>query len=282
MLEHDLYVLFIRLRHEVWSAKFAFALRRLGSQDVTAVGGSALDFASAGDLEPFLCGTARLHFWHECNSFELSFLCLCLRGSFHHGDRLSLRVYFLFPFGGQDHNHASPLHVRFLVDLRIILQSVGQLRQHLISFFLVGDFPAFEHDRRLHLVPFQEELPGMTRLEIEIVNVRIGMKPQLFQQRNVLVLLLNLVFLREFIFELAEVDNLANRRCRIGNDLNQISFSLTSKSHRHLRGHDAQLRAVLVNDANFRVVDLLIYPRTFLFADGRVSDVMEGYCEIDF
>jgi hypothetical protein len=84
----------------------------------------------------------------------------------------------------------------------------------------------------------------------------------------VLMFLLYLVLLRQFIFELAEVDDLAHRRSGTGNNFYQVRVAFTSHHDRFARLHHPQLTPVLVYDPYLGCTDFLIDAVTLLFADG--------------
>ncbi len=143
--------------------------------------------------------------------------------------------------------------------------------QHVRPLLLVGDLPPLEDDGRLHLVPLGQEPPRVSHLEVKIVCIGLRVKPKLLQQGDVLVLLLDFVLLRQLVLVLAEVDDLADGGRGIGNNFHEVGFPLLGQADRGRRRHDAQLSAVLVDDAHFRDANFLVDAGTLLFADGYSS-----------
>ena len=83
-----------------------------------------------------------------------------------------------------------------------------------------------------------------------------------------LMLPLELVFLRLLVFELAEADDLTDRRFCLGNDLDEVCSTLKGEFDPLLGRHYAQLTAVLVDHADFGNFDFVVYSRSFRIAYG--------------
>ena len=86
-----------------------------------------------------------------------------------------------------------------------------------------------------------------------------------------LVLLLQLVFLRQLVLEFPEIDDLADRRNSVRDDLHEIGLPLPRQADRLGRGHDAQLAAVLIDDPDLRDPDLFVDASALLLANGSPS-----------
>ena len=86
-----------------------------------------------------------------------------------------------------------------------------------------------------------------------------------------LMLLLQLVFLRQLVLELPEIDDLADRRYCVRHDLHEIGFPLAGHAYGLRRCHDAQLAAVLIDDPDLRDPDLFVDASALLLANGSPS-----------
>lgn len=65
----------------------------------------------------------------------------------------------------------------------VIGKLLSEFQKDDLSFFLIGDGPAFEVYISLHLVAFLEELHGMFYLEVEVVLVGVGSETDLLHHR---------------------------------------------------------------------------------------------------
>ena len=86
-----------------------------------------------------------------------------------------------------------------------------------------------------------------------------------------LVLLLQLVLLRQLVLELSEIDDLAHRGHRIRHDLDEIGFTFTGHADGSRRGHDAKLAAMLIDDPDLGDPDLFVDASALLLANGSPS-----------
>ena len=86
-----------------------------------------------------------------------------------------------------------------------------------------------------------------------------------------LVLLLQLVLLRQLVLELPEIDDLADRRDGVRHDLHEIGFPLPGQTDGRRRSHDAKLAAMLIDDPDLRDPDLFVDASAFLLANGLPS-----------
>jgi hypothetical protein len=223
---------------------------------MTSIGMGTLDFPGAGQAESFFCSAPALHFWH------LLLLTLWF-GCFAFSFLLSLR--------GKDHNHRSSFHVGGLIDLRNIAELLRQSGEKLLPLFFVGDFPALENDACFHFVPFHQKPPGMSDLEVEIVNIGVRVEAKFLEQGDMLMLLLNLVLLRQFVLEFPEVDDFADRRLGIRYNLDKVCTPFPCHRHCLGRSHDAKLSPVVIDYPDLWNADFIIDAVALLFADGMTS-----------
>ncbi len=139
---------------------------------------------------------------------------------------LNLWLRLLLLFGtlvrGKYHDEVATLELHGLIDLRDIGHLASKSVEHLPALILIGDLPSLEHNRRLHFVPFLDEPASMPSLEFEIMDVSVGMEPNLFDLRHMLMLSLKLLLLRQLILVLPKVHDLAHGGIGIRNNLNEI------------------------------------------------------------
>lgn len=116
----------------------------------------------------------------------------------------------------------------------------------------------------------------MSHLELEIVSVCIGVKPDLLDLRDVLVFLLKLFLLGKLILVFAEIHDLADRRIRIGNDFNEIQGLHACPPDGLLCEQDTQLLPIGTDDPDLRGPDFCVDTRSLLF------DRLDSYNVNDF
>ena len=273
-MQHSPHGVFILLCYKMISAELALPLAALGGQDVAAICRSTLDFARRSQREPFFCAAARLALGHDS---ILSLRCATFRrwrAGGRHRCRVGLflfRLWFLLFVRHKDRDHAPAFHVRRLIDFRALSERLHQPGEQHLPLFLIGDLPAFENHSRLDLVPLCEKPFRMPHFEVEIMSVGVRMEPQFLEQRHMLMLLLEFVFFRKLILELAKVDDLADRRVGVRDDLDKIGFALPRQTNGCSRTHDAELAAMLINDPYLGDTDFVIGTRAFLLANGCAS-----------
>src|SRR2546430_15928217 len=71
--------------------------------------------------------------------------------------------------GREDHGHEFPFELRIALDFRHVGELLGDPIYHLTSKLGVGDLPAAEHERHLHLVSFLQELSRVASLGHEVM-----------------------------------------------------------------------------------------------------------------
>ncbi len=273
-MQHSPHGVFILLCYKMVGAKLALALSALGGQDVAAVCRSTLDFARRSQREPFLRAAARLALGHDSILSLRCATCRRCRAVGRHRWCIGLflfRLRFLLLFRHKNRNHAPAFHVCRLIDLRAFGERFHQPGEQHLALFLIGDLPSLEDNSCLDLVALCEKSFCMPHFEFKIMRVGVRMKPEFLEQGHMLVLLLQLVLLRKLILELAKVDDLADRRVGVRDDLDEIGFALPCHADGDSRRHHAKLAAMLINDPYLGDTDFVIDTRAFLLADGCAS-----------
>ena len=110
--------------------------------------------------------------------------------------------------------------------------------------------PGAEDDHLLALVAFRQELANVRDLEIKVVLVGLGPELDLFEHDRRLMAARGLLLLRRLVLELAEVHDLADRRCRSRIDFDQLQPQLLREAQRIMGGDDADLRTVGADDTH--------------------------------
>ena len=144
--------------------------------------------------------------------------------------------------------------------------SVDQPLQDAPADLRVRVFAAAEEDRRLHLVAFAEE--ALDVLLLELVVVLVDLRPELdfLDLDDLLVLLRRPRALLLLVLVLAEVHDPADRRHGRRRNLHQVQSLASRERERLRRRHDAELLAVVVDDANFAHPDSFVDPNTVVAA----------------
>lgn len=144
---------------------------------------------------------------------------------------------------------------------------------------LIGDLPPFKNYCGLYFVSFCNEGTRMPNFELEIVCVCIGMKPDFFDERDVLMFFLKLLLLGEFVLILPEIHELANRWIRRRDDLNKIEPPVHCKFVSFFRHHHSNLFPVVRNDPHLWCPNFRVDPRALLL-DRRPSYDVVDFCLI--
>src|SRR5581483_599493 len=145
------------------------------------------------------------------------------------------------------------------------LHARPELGEEFLAELLIVHLAAFELDVGLDLMALFDKVPSVTDLELEIVRVGPRMKADFLQQLLVGRFLRLFFALLLFVFPFAELDDLADRRLGIWNDLDQVLLFGAREFHRVFGRHDADHLAVVADDANFGGADLLVH------ADARIA-----------
>ena len=140
------------------------------------------------------------------------------------------------------------------------------------------DLSSFEHHGCLHLVPIQQKSPGVPRFEIEIVSIRVGMETEFLQERDMLMLLLKLVFLRLLVLELTVADNLAYGWLGSGNDLHEVGIAFSCQENSLPYRHHAKLSSVMIDNPDLGSPDFIIDAGSLFCAYGLPPSVVNDFC----
>lgn len=163
----------------------------------------ALDFARAGQLEPFFRCAVGFYFWHI--------------------DVLNLTLFFLHLHLGREYDaHPFALQLGELIHLAVVLELLGKLEEQNLTALLENDRPADEMHISFHLGTVFQEVDGMFKFEVKVVIVGVGPEADFLHHR---LLGFGLDFLLLFlllVLKLRIIDHLAYRRIRIGRYFHQI------------------------------------------------------------
>lgn len=161
------------------------------------------------------------------------------------------------------HDHLTSLKAREGFDLACFRSGDigGHTVQKLESQFLVGHLAAPETQGNLYLVTFAQEFQHRAHLHIIVMGIRSRTELDFLDFDDVLFLARFGLALLSFIFELAEVHDLADRRFGVRADLDQIKSGLFRHGQGTGRRHDADVFAVRTNQADFRAADPVVDAR---------------------
>src|SRR5262249_1324417 len=162
----------------------------------------------------------------------------------------------------QDGVHLIAFEPRHRLGERDVRQLLNQSLQDAAADFWMRHFAAAKEDRRLHFVAVVEEALDVLLLELIVVLVDLGAKLDLFDLDHLLVLARLARPLLLLVLILPEVHDAADRRHRRRRDPHQVETLLLRYSQGLGRGHDAELRAGVVNHADFPHANALVDSRT--------------------
>jgi hypothetical protein len=151
----------------------------------------------------------------------------------------------------QDRVHLIAFEARHRLGNRNVGQFFDEPLQDAPTDLGMRHFAPAEENRRLDLVAFFEEALDVLLLELVVVFVDLRAELDLFNQDHFLVLLRLTRALLFLVLVLPEVHDAANRRVRRWRDLDEIQTLRLGNRQRLRRRHDAELRAGVVDHANF-------------------------------
>ena len=114
----------------------------------------------------------------------------------------------------------------------------------------MGHFPAAEPQRDLDLVTVLQELENTAHFDIVIIGISVRTELDFLDLDYLLFLAGFRLTLLGLVFELAEVHDLADRRCCIWRNFNQIQTSFLGHFHSTIRRYDADVFAICTNQAD--------------------------------
>ena len=128
-------------------------------------------------------------------------------------------------------------------------------------------FAAAEAQGDLHLVAFLEEAVHRARLDLVVVDVDVGTELDLLDLHHLLPLARLVLLLLLLELELAVVQDLADGRVGVGNDLHQVQAGFFGSLDGCGGRHDALFLTVLVDEQDAGDSDVFVHARPFF--DGR-------------
>jgi hypothetical protein len=168
------------------------------------------------------------------------------------------------------HNHLPTFHLRKVLNAADIL---GVLRDPLKQFaaqVLVRHFAPAEPQGDLHLVAILEKFEHVAHLDVVVAGIRIGPELDLFDLDDLLLLARFALAFLLFVFELAKIHDLANRRIGVRRNLNQIETGFVGHFHGSGRGHHTDVFAVGADQADFSGTDFFVDARAGVALRGRI------------
>ena len=134
----------------------------------------------------------------------------------------------------------------------------------LVTEVAVGHLASLEAQRGLNLIAIAEETHCLVLLGLVVVLIDGDRELDLFNSDNLLLLASGAVAFVLLVEELAIILNLADGRNGVGRDFYEVERTLAGHFEGLEGGHNAELFAVLVDDADFAGAD------TFVSADERL------------
>ena len=141
-----------------------------------------------------------------------------------------------------------------------LLELLGQAHEQLLPALRVHQLAAAEHDRHLHLVLVLQEAHHVALLGLVVVGVDLGPELDLLDVDRALVPARLLGLELELVAVLAEVHDPADRRVGLRGDLDQVEVLLGGVVEGHAQRLDAELLALLVDQAHLIGDDAVVDP----------------------
>src|SRR5258706_6223803 len=156
-------------------------------------------------------------------------------------------------------SHALALDEGRALHLGDVLEGEGEAVHDPAAHLDVGELPAPEHHVDLDLVPLHEELAGPAELHVEVVLVGLGAEADLLDLHGVGLLPALLLLLLPLVLVLPVIHDLRHGRPGVRGDLHEVEPSLPRHPHRPVGRHDADLLALMVDEANLADADPLVH-----------------------
>ena len=156
-------------------------------------------------------------------------------------------------------------HARHELDQASVADIKNEAVDDLVAEIAMRHLAAFESQRRLNLVAFSEEPDCLVLLGLVVVLINRHRELDLFDDDDLLFLACGAVALVLLVKELAIVLDLADGGHGVGGDLYQVERAFPGHLEGVKRGHDAELFAIFVDDANLAGAD------AFVSADKRLG-----------
>ncbi len=152
----------------------------------------------------------------------------------------------------------APLQLRRFFHRTQLTALLGKVQEQLLTKLRMRHLPASETDRYFDLISVLQKLFGLIEPDVEIVNTDTNAELQFFCFHNTLIFT-GLFFtfgLLKPVF--AVVHDTADRRIGLRSDLDEVKAFIQGDFLRVLNGHNAKLGTVLINEADFTVLDCLV------------------------
>src|SRR5438270_3528422 len=162
------------------------------------------------------------------------------------------------PAGGQDHEQVLALEQRLPLDDGERARVIGDPVEDLPADVLVHHLATSEHDRDLHLLACFEELLQTLELGLKVMLRHLRAQLHLFQLDDVLLPPLLFFSLDRIELEASVVDQAADGRARLRRHLDEIESLLVRDAQRSIRGQDAKLVVLVIDQTHLRAADLIV------------------------
>ena len=135
---------------------------------------------------------------------------------------------------------------------------------------LVSHFATTKTQSDLYLVAVFQKLEHVTHLDVIVIGIGVGSEFNLFDLDDLLLFpRFGFAFLR-FVFEFAEIHDLAHGRVGVGRNFDQIKPSLFGHFHGAFGCHNAGIFAVGTDQADFIRTDIFVNARASVSLGRRV------------
>jgi len=159
------------------------------------------------------------------------------------------------------HNHLAAFHLGHAFDLADILDVFGYPFQQFAAQIDMRHLAAPKPQADFHLVTIGQKLEHVAHFHVIVMGVRIGAELDFFDLDDLLLFTGFGLALLLFVFELAEIHDLAHRRIGVGRNLDQIQTGIIGHLHSTRRGHNPCVFAIGSDQPDFIGSDAFIYAR---------------------
>jgi hypothetical protein len=168
------------------------------------------------------------------------------------------------------HDHLAAFHLGEVLHPAHLFGVFSNTLEQFTAQILVRHLAATEAQSDLHLVATFKKLEDVPHFHIVVIRVRVRAELDLFDLDDLLLLTGFALTLLLFLFELAKIHDLTDRRIGVGRNLDQVEPSFVGHFHGTRRGHNADVFSVRTDQADFVRADLVVDARAGVTLGRRV------------
>lgn len=161
----------------------------------------------------------------------------------------------------ENHEHVLAFEASFAFHGRDILQIFRHAIEQSSTEAGIRDLAAAKHDRHFDFAAVHEQPLRHSSLDLVVVGLDLGAKLHFLELEAAVLLTRVSIFLRLFVLQSSVIADPADRWNRSRRDFDQVEAALSRKVEGIFSRHYAELRAVIIDDADVADPNLLVYAK---------------------